>query len=844
MKYILTFILALFNLSIFGQIKGIIIDGLTEEGISNVSIVYEGLSDFAISDSVGAFQIGRNVAHRLKVTAVGYKTAYIHVGSKTPDFIKISLSPDIHEINEVKVIGKHSKYSRKNNSAVELMRRVINKKKMNDILYSSSYSYDSYKKIVLVANDITEQDIIKEKAKGNYSWYLNQVEYNALTNKCILPLQMEESVIRYTKIDGKTTGKMLGHKSAGVANFSETSSEFMNQVIGDVSADIDIYRDEIRILQQKFVSPISNAALSFYRFYIVDTLAIENDNCIQVYFTPNNQQDFGFNGTLFICNDSSLHVKRAELSLPRKTDVNHISNITLKEEYKRINGNLWGLYSDDMYLELNVLSIVKNAAIIRSCKHSNFSQEDEPIDMQIERSNINKEINDSVFWAEHRTIELSSSEKNLSNFAESIHNKKGLKFLFYAMRYLIDDYISFTSSKNYSSKFELGPIKSIVSSNPVDGWRFLLGGRTTSVLSQKSFIQGYVATGLQSRKWYYSAKYTYSFEKVDKEPWEYPMNQISISSEYDIISPSQKFQEIDKNSVFTAFTVRPLKYFYWYNCQKVDYTKEINRQLLYRIGAKFEAIQPALLNDNSNGIHFVTTAGHPVNQLRTTELNFSLRYAIGEKYLVNKTGRYPINQDVTIFSLSHSCAIPNLCGGEHLSNMSDFSVFHREWLKSFGYADVFIRGSIQWNQVPFPLLIMPKTNLSWIAQHNSHTFMLLDDMEFITDREIMWDLSWTANGKLFNRIPLLKKLKLREYIGFKGMIGKLTNKNNPFIRSDDDKAFVFPSGTSIIESKPYMEFVFGLSNIFKFFEIDYVRRLTYTQGKSKNGIRFAVNINF
>ena len=844
MKLILILLFVFINLSAYAQIKGIVVDALTEEGISNVSIVYEGLADVAFSDSIGVFSIPRHDSQRLKVTSVGYKTAYVRVGTKTPNFIQICLSPDVQELGEVKVIGKRSKYSRKNNPAVELMRRVIENKKKNDIIYSSSYSFDSYKKVVLVADDITEQDLIKEKSSDKQPWYLNQVEYNSLANKCVLPLQMEETVVRYCNKDGNTNEYMLGHKSAGVANFSETSSEFMNQVIGDISADIDVYKDEIRILQQKFVSPISNSALSFYRYFIADTLSLSNDTCIQVYFTPNNQQDFGFNGTLYICNDSSLHVKKTELSLPRKTDVNHISNITLKEEYCRISDNLWGLRTDDMYLELNVLGLIKNAAVIRSCKHSNFCIGNGAVDYKHERSNINKETTDSLFWADHRTIELSKSEQNLSHFAESIHNKKRLKFLFYTMRYFIDDYISFTNNKNYASKFELGPVKSTVSSNPVDGWRFLLGGRTTSVLSQKSFIQGYVATGLQSRKWYYSAKYTYSFEKVDKEPWEYPMNQIAISSENDIISPSQKFQEIDKNSVFTSFTVRPLKYFYWYNSQKIDYTKETNKQLLYKIGAKFEAIQPALLNDNSNGINFVTTAGNPIRQLRTTELNFSLRYAIGEKYLVNKTGRYPINQDVTIFSLSHSCAIPNFCGGEYLSNMSDFSVFHRAWLKSFGYADVFIRGSIQWNQVPFPLLIMPKTNLSWIAQHNSHTFMLLDDMEFITDREVIWDISWSANGKLFNRIPLLKRLKLREYIGFKGMTGKLTDKNNPIVHNDDDKVFVFPSNTSVIQAKPYMEFVFGVSNIFKFFEIDYIRRLTYSHGKSKNGIRFAININF
>lgn len=843
MRYLVVILFLFLQSHLFAQISGVVVDALTEKGINYVSIRYEGQPDYTVTDIDGFFSIPRRNSYRIKVSAVGYKSTYIKVSPRTPNVIKISLSPDIQEIKEVQVMGKRAKYSRKNNPAMELMRRVIDSKAHNDVIYNPSYQYENYKKVVLVANDLKETDLIKEKAEVKQSLFSNQIEYNPLINKTVLPLHIEETVTRKTRKDGTMHEEMFGHMSSGVVNFSENSSEFMNKIIGDISDDIDIYKDKIRILQQEFVSPTSTSALSFYRYYIADTLLLGNERCIEVYFTPNNQQDFGFNGVLYICNDSDLHIKKAELSLPRKTDVNHIGNITIKQEYARLKEGLWGLQNDDMYVELNILGLVKNTAVIRSSKRSNYEIGSNVMWGALNREKINKETTDVAFWNQHRAIPLSKSEQSLSDFAESIHNKKGLKYIFLAMRYMIDDYVSFTDEKHQASAFELGPIKSAISSNPIDGLRLLIGGRTTSVLSQHSFFQGYVSSGLKSKKLYYNWKYTFSFEKISKEPWEFPINQISISSEYDIISPSQKFQDIDKNNVFTSMTVSPLKNFYWYNRQTVEYNKEINSKISYKIGAKLESVAPASLEGTDEGVSFLTMSGEAIDKIRTSELMLSLRYALGEKFIITKSGRYLVNKDVTILKLAHSFAIPYLWGGKK-SNMTELSALHRMWLRSFGYADVFLRGSIQWNKVPFPLLVMPKTNLSWISQHESHTFMLMEDLEFLTDKEFMWDIAWSPNGKIFNRIPLLKKLKLREYIAFKGMFGKLTNKNNPFANVNDRTLLIFPSNTQLIGCKPYMEFVFGISNILKFLEVDYVRRLSYTNNKSKNGIRFAINITF
>ncbi len=125
---------------------------------------------------------------------------------------------------------------------------------------------------------------------------------------------------------------------------------------------------------------------------------------------------------------------------------------------------------------------------------------------------------------------------------------------------------------------------------------------------------------------------------------------------------------------------------------------------------------------------------------------------------------------------------------------------------------------------------------------------MMEELEFINDRTAQFDVSWLMNGKIFNRVPLLKKLKWREYFAFKGMWGKLTSHNNPYLTQNaaDESIYRFPADTRLMSSTPYLEAVVGIQNIFKCLEVDYVRRLTYTHlpGVSKGGIRFGFNVVF
>ena len=184
-------------------------------------------------------------------------------------------------------------------------------------------------------------------------------------------------------------------------------------------------------------------------------------------------------------------------------------------------------------------------------------------------------------------------------------------------------------------------------------------------------------------------------------------------------------------------------------------------------------------------------------------------------------------------------------GGDYRYNFTEARIYKRLFLNSWGYVNCTLKAGAQWNAVPFPLLIMPAANLSFILQRE--TFSLINNMEFLNDRYASLNLGWNLNGKLFNRIPLLKHLKWREYIGFKCLWGTLTDKNNPALNPNSNVLMQFPEGSTLMDShRPYMEVSFGIHNIFKLFHVEYVRRLNYLDLPTahKHGVRLMMQMTF
>lgn len=852
-RILLTFIICLLGcIEMQAQIKGIVVDAETGDSLSFVNIYYTKRPDVGTwTKNNGLFSLRLLEGHNLlTISYVGYKTTFVTVDPKI-HFYTIRLYPDNHELKDVVVRPKHMRYSRKNNPAVELMKKVIAAKKNNDLRKYDYFSYDRYRKQTFSLNDISKEKLDTGIYK-KFQFMRNQVELCPQTGKMILPIAVNEEISTkiYRKRPESEKTIIEGTKATGLNQMFATG-DILTTGLKDVFTDVNIYDDHVRLFQYPFLSPVaSSGAISFYRYFIMDTTYVEKDKCIHLSFVPNNPQDFGFTGHIYIKADSSYQIKKCILNLPIKSGVNWVTGMTVLQEFEVLPSGENVLANDDVITELSLYGL--KFQIRKLTKYNDFSFEKIP-DKKFqfegkERVDRYALMRDDAFWQQHRAEALSASEQSTESFFNNLSQIKLVKYLVFGIKAIQEKYIE-TGSKKTPSKLDIGPIPSIISTNFVEGVRLKGGAQTTANLNPHLFFRGYYAYGFKDHRSKGLAEVQYSFNKKKYASIEYPTNAFTLNFKYDVQSPTDKFSTKDADNVFTSWKFTTVDQMMYSRIGLLKYEKEwltgwrLTGQIKVQNDEPCGRLEYRPLIDKATLIH----------DINYTELMLGIRFAPGELVVNTKQHRHMVNFDVPVFSLTHQMGLKGFLGGEYRYNETEFYFFKRLWMpQSWGKIDTRIRAGAQWNKVPFPLLIVPAANLSYLSQ--AELFNLVNNMEFLNDRYASLNLLWDLNGKIFNRIPLLKKLNWRESLGVKVLWGKLTDKNNPYKHANDSQLFMFPSydkdgnepRSFIMGRKPYIEVMAGIHNIFKILHVEYVRRLTYLNlpTATKWGIRVRFELIF
>ena len=851
------FLLSLFvSISTSAQIKGVITDSLTNEPLMYITVQYEGKGVGGISNANGEYQVeNRKGWDELTFSAIGYITKKVKLkpGTRT---LNVKLQPDDILLSEVVVKPKKEKYSRKNNPAVEFMKKVIENKKALKLEENDYYQYQKYEKMKMSLNDVTPDKMEKGIYK-KFSFFKDQVEVSPKTSKMILPISIKETASKTIFRKNPKSEKTIieGMNSTGIEEFFNTG-DMLGTILTDVFSDINIYDDDIRLLQRRFVSPIGRGAISFYKYYLMDTLMVDKQECVHLTFVPQNPQDFGFTGHLYVVKDSTYAVKKCTMNLPKKTGVNFVENLDIVQQFEQLPDSNWVLTDDDMTVELHFVKGIQGLEVQRTTKYSDYQFAE--IDPRLFRlkGNVIKEANmlakSDEYWAKVRQVPLTKKESTMDVFMNRIEQIPGFKYVIFGAKALIENFVE-TGSKNHPSKFDFGPINTMITSNYVNGTRFRLSGMTTGNLDPHWSLSGYGAYGTKDKKWFYSGQVAYSFNKREYVLWEFPKHYVAFKYTYDVMSPMDKYLATDKDNLFVGWKWTTVDQMSYMRDATLTYELETNTGFSVQAMARHRNDQPAgqlqYWKNNGEILGQWDEKNTLVHDITTTELGVTLRYAPGETFVNTKQRRVPVSLDAPTFTLSHTAGFKGVLGGEYDFNLTEASIRKRFWLGSWGKLDVTARAGAQWNTVPFPLLNLPMANLSYITQNNE-SFNLINNMEFLNDRYASLNLSYDMNGKLFNRLPLIKKLKWREMFRIRGLWGTLTDKNNPY-KSNNPDLFLFPMRdgvpTSHVMSKtPYVEASVGIYNIFKLLHIEYVRRLTYTDipGVKKGGIRFMILMIF
>ena len=699
-------------------------------------------------------------------------------------------------------------------------------------------------------NDVTPEMLEKGMYK-KMPFLKDQIELCEETNKFILPISVDETASQkiYRKHPKSEKTIIKGMSSTGVNELFATG-DMLSTVLKDVFTDVNIYDNDIRLLQYPFISPISSSdAISFYKFYIMDTTFVDKDKCFHLTFVPNNSQDFGFTGHLYVLADSSYTVKKCTMNLPKKSGVNFVDNMDIIQEFEQLPNGEWVLKTDDMIVEMTLMKIMQGFQIRRTTRYSDYAFDELPQQLFKRKGAEIKEADAMMrgddFWNQYRPVPLTQTESSMDMLVKRLEQMPGFKYVIFVLKAFIENFVE-TGTKDNPSKVDIGPVNTMISNNYIDGLRLRMSAQTTANLNPHLFLKGYYAYGFKDHRSKYMGEVEYSFNKKEYLPREFPKNSITFSYQYDVMSPTDKFLKTDKDNVFVSFKTSTVDQMSYVRNIALKYENETQFGLKTTVEVKHSTDEP------TGGLAYITNDDQKtlVPEIQTMEASLAFRYAPGETFVNTKQRRIPVSFDAPVFTLSHTTGFKGVLGGEYTFNLTEVGLYKRFWFSSWGKIDMFVKGGAQWNKVPFPLLIMPAANLSYILQRE--TFNLINNMEFLNDRYASLDVSWDLNGKIFNRIPLLKKLKWREAIGFKMLYGHLTDKNNPMKHPGDSELFLFPTRdgrpTSFVmdPKTPYMECSVGIHNIFKILHIDYVRRLNYLDHPDANkwGVRFMVMMTF
>lgn len=853
------------NYAVAQTVSGIVVDAKSGSPLPFVNVYYEGKGVGAATDENGNFSVpyrkGWNI---LTISSVGFKKMEIPISGPIEN-LKVRLEVNSQTIKGVSIKGKRKKYDRKNNPAVELMRKVIAAKKHSDLRRHDYFSYQKYEKRTFALNEFTEKVFDDEHFK-KLPFLKERVETCPETGKLILPISVDETFSkRIFKKDGNIDKTIVeGRNSTGLNEFFNTG-DIATTMIEDVFTDVDIYDNNIHVLQSEFVSPLSSSSgISFYRYFIADTLDVDGIRCIEVTFTPNNSQDFGFNGSLYIMADSTYRVHKATLNLPHNNAVNFVSDMYVSQKFETLPTGEQVIVNDNMIVQISVIGSFTKFHIKRDTYYSNYSLEEIP-DKEFkflgkERLLADAMMKDNKYWNSVRPEPLTEKESTMDDFLKKMESTKGFKFVLFVAKAFIENFVETSTDREKPSKVDIGPINTIFSQNFVDGFRLRMSAQTTANLNPHLFAKGYVAYGFKDHKWKGMGELTYSFNKKAYLPREFPVNNLTVTYQYDDASPSDIFMPTDKDNVFTSFRWTKVNHMNYVQKLRVLYEREWENGLRLTAQVKKESNEAtaALFYQPLDG----TGTPSPdknlhINKFEMADVMIGLRFQPGATYINTKQRRIATNNDSPIFELNHTIGLKNVLGNDYTYNYTEAKVYKRLYLSSWGKIDTYVKGGIQWNKVPFPLLIMPAANLSYIKERE--TFSLIDNMEFMNDRFVSIMSGWDMNGKILNRIPLIRKLKWREYIGFNMLWGTLTDKNNPFLAKNagDSRLFYFPGefrkdGTFKYQSrvmdknKPYFEIVAGIHNIFKILHVEYVRRLNYLDNPDidKWGIRIMLRMTF
>lgn len=817
------------------RVYGKVIDAQTKEPLPFVTVYFVGKNIGTTTDYNGEYELESQWAsNKIAASYVGYAEVVKPVQKEKFQRIDFYLKPD-NQLDEVTITVKE-KYRNKNNPAVELIKKVLKHKDHNRKEHLAYYQYDKHKKIEFDLSNITEK-FRKKRIFKKLQFIFQYVDTAKINGKPYLPVFLEETLsTEYFRKSPKDKKEIIkAHKMTGFHDYiNEQGVGFITDYLYN---DIDLYNGTVMLLSNQFTSPISKIAPAVYKFHIIDTLAVNGHDCIQLAFQPRNKQDFAFKGNLYITNDERYAVIKVDMRVSHNINLNFVNDLQIIQEFEYIDNKAWMITRDDIVIDFSFGKKRTGMFGRKKLTYDNFVL-DKPIPDEI-FNGIEKKVElagsmdkDESYWQQHRLSKLTEQEANIYKMVKKVKTIP-------AFRRTMNMIMLITVGYWNAGKFDIGPVNSFYSFNDIEGFRLRFGGKTSDKFSKTSRIEGYGVYGFKDNRAKFSLKSTFSLNKnpLNRVPKHYVSAMVQRETNF----PGMQMQFINEDNFLLSFKRGEADKILYYDMAKLEHYKDWGSGFSTRFALKYMVQEPG-------GNWQFAFDDYIKKDITSSEIITTLRFAPNEKFYEGVDYTVPIITKYPIFQLTYLQSIKGFLGSDYQYSKLKFNFFKRFYLGPVGFTNFDLEaGKVFGKGIPYTNLFIPRANQTYSYQLRSYN--LMNFLEFVSDEYASLFVEHHFNGFLFNRIPLLKHLKWRAIISGKGVFGKLTDDNNPEITPGLMQFTHDINGVSTtytFGNKPYAEASVGIGNILKFFRVDLVKRINYLNlpNVSEYGVRARFKLDF
>ena len=850
-KYIISVILLIAETALMFAQGPVRISGSVKstkgEKLPYVTVRLKDKSIGCITDHNGNFSFYGSVDQQtLIVTSIGYELFELPLSVNTVFPLNITLKEITYEIDEIVIKPQKEKYSNKGNPAVDLITEII-RRKNSDNPYNNDYvSRERYETYVVALDNFTTEK--QQQPLYRKFPFLNEfVDTSKVSGKPILNVSTRELAATdyHQRKPSREKQIVHGREWVGIEDF--LPDEEVRSAVEATLRDIDFFNEKVIILRNEFVSPFADYATTYYRFYLLDTIMVEGERCVDLAFFPRNAQSLGFTGHLYITSDSDHFVKWIQMNVPSDINLNFVQYMNIEQKFDRDFEHPRLLTYESITAEFKLYDFIDGIYGRREVYYSDYRFNDdvdrEPFghQEQIIESPESTE-RDAEFWAQYRNNNGGGDGGKAKDVHEMLVRLRKVPVYYWTEQFVNLLFSGFIPVREENTPFYIGPVNTMMSYNGMELLRLKLGGMTTAYLNPHLFGTGYLIYGVNDDRFKYYGRLEYSF-RPKKEQWnEFPIHSLRLQYENDIYQYGQQYIYTNKDNALLSLKRLPDDLIGYVRNAELTYTLERHS------GFTFTGTIRNRVNEATKFIPMEKSDGSgPVKEITQTELELGLRYAPHEKFVQHKWNRKSKTPEHPVFTLNHTISKEGLLGSDYSIQHTEFSYRQRLMAAPVGYFDVMLKAGKIWGQAPYPLLIIPNANLSYT--YRKETFETMTPMEFVMDQHLTWDIVYYMNGLIFNRTPLIRNLKLREVLYCRGTWGSLSDINNPEIDTSG-KVFYYPTGrsraTGTLMKEPFVEIGAGIENIFNIMSISWFQRMTYKESPDVDrwGLRVAVHLQY